>query len=490
VTGTAKAVESFSVFLLTNVLAHAATVSLPAGANARRTAWVIFGAIAWPVIAGNIAIMRLTRWFKGSSSRQTWTGKRHDTMEDASVAGAVAIFIPRCLAPLLVDKWDVVGWTQHCLLLDHQRYPPYNPHGPTRSQWPLVCQYYQFILPPNTKFPGYSNHKFYPASSVLRQAIAVFQIVFSSVNLYTTYWQRVRQGGLSSAFLIAIPYILMSLVNLVTSLLISVYSHVIVLPMAEDVLPGINQERIPEYRNRRSTLHYERYFPSSALSVALSRRRMKRPPALALVETAALSRFQPCELTGGAIVPMLSPVRGPAPIPEHEPEILGARASNAEGEAIGQQGFQPLELTHEVFGPHRSANVMRVEIFPSSENLYEFALKLKPPTMTENAFKNKLIQDLTDYYRTGKKPMRAEGQVSSRQNLSGDGPSTDLSDLRFGLSGNGRPGSPEPDYLGTADKNVDPKGEIERQDLRREDDSNTVGSDENMPIVTPPVTIF
>ena len=245
--GTTQALEGIAIFIAVNILAHAATVCLRPGENTSGTIRTIFGAVIWPVTAGDQAFLLLRRRISKLSQPKSPVASEK-SFEDAATGSALAIFVPKRFAPLLVDKWELVGDGQHSLSLDHGRNPILDPLRKRDPQFRFnsVQHYYNFILPPTCQFPGYRSYKIYPMSSALRQGIAVLQIVYSNYKLYTTYQDSVRQNGLSSPYIVVVPYVLMSLVNLLCSAFVGFYTHVTVLPMAKDEFPPHNSEFIPE----------------------------------------------------------------------------------------------------------------------------------------------------------------------------------------------------------------------------------------------------
>ena len=102
-------------------------------------------------------------------------------------------------------------------------------------------KYVPFVLPPTTRFPGYQNYRISPSSAGLGQIIGVVQIVLSSRQLYLNYSSSLLTDGLSSPYVSVIPYILMSIVNLITNTLVGSYTQVTMLPMARDTLPKDNE---------------------------------------------------------------------------------------------------------------------------------------------------------------------------------------------------------------------------------------------------------
>jgi hypothetical protein len=255
--GLTAASETFVLFILLNIIAHVGTVLINPGQNKRAICIAYFAAVIWPVTAGDTAFRLLTRWLRRAAGSSIVGGGF--TLEDAAVAGAVAIFIPRRFAPLIEGRWDRLRTDQHALVLNHRRQPHCTvEEGFFVYKWHkrnCVLNYYCYILPPNSTFDGYKGFKHYPTSSILPQLIAIVNIVSSCYRLYHSTIDSIDVAGLSSPYLIVIPYAVMSTINLVCRLLVGSYTHVIILPMGSDpTIPEDNLWIIDEGNNRRSSM--------------------------------------------------------------------------------------------------------------------------------------------------------------------------------------------------------------------------------------------
>ena len=159
---------------------------------------------------------------------------RADTLQDAAISGAVAICIPFELAPLLVGRWELANENRNIIMLDDAKY--FWAERPTPKQLELIVplakfpRYIPFILPPGVEFnENLRNKKITPESSALSSLIAVTQIILSVVQLYNKYDPSVATQGLSSPYLIVIPYFLMSFVNLLANVFVGSYRRVTML---------------------------------------------------------------------------------------------------------------------------------------------------------------------------------------------------------------------------------------------------------------------
>jgi hypothetical protein len=235
------------------------------GSNKRALCRAYFAAVIWPVSAGDTAFRMIARWMDRSSFSGAVGGG--STLEDAAVAGALGVLVPKRFAPLVEGRWDRLHSTQHALLLDQHHLPNVKVNegfllgnGFRRNR---VLDYYCYILPPACEFHGYRKYKVFPASSILRQLIAIVNIVSSCYRLYRSYISQIDQMGLSAPYLIVIPYAIMSLINLFCSLLVGSYTQVSILPMWEEDLPLHNASIIKEEgANRRSLMATSPDFPA------------------------------------------------------------------------------------------------------------------------------------------------------------------------------------------------------------------------------------
>jgi len=244
------AIEAFISFLVTNIIAHAASVFFPEGWDLFSNVKAILSSIFMPIFAGDTAFHSLNRWITrlihGKMAFKDLFGG--GTFEDAAVSGVVAISVPLRFAPLLAGKWDLATRHQGILMLNNHNYwSPGSPNDIAKlsSQLPFKSSGHQrmyaaFILPPTTRFPGYTNYSLSPTTSWLPQIIALVQAVLSSRSLFLNYSTSILTDGLSSPYIVVVPYIFMSLVNILTNTLVTSYTQITMLPMAVEQLPKEN----------------------------------------------------------------------------------------------------------------------------------------------------------------------------------------------------------------------------------------------------------
>lgn len=68
-----------------------------------------------------------------------------------------------------------------------------------------------------------------PQSAIVKNAVGIFQLAYSSFELFYGNWSTMRHQGLSSPYIVVVPYILMSFINLVVNLMIPSYPYVTIL---------------------------------------------------------------------------------------------------------------------------------------------------------------------------------------------------------------------------------------------------------------------
>lgn len=248
------AIQSLVTFYATNIFAHAATLHLRPGVSWKDNVRAVFRAVVEPVTAGEVAFSAIGRWLvrlREGDRRVTLTwAAGGDSFEYAVTAGALAITVPLQYAPLLAERWRRVTSRENVIMLDHTTWKPtpeakINEPVGWKKLWKST-RYVPYILPPTTRFPGYENHKISTSSSVLPQIIGTLQLILSGRQIYLHFRSSFREDGLSSPYVIVIPYFLMTLVNLLANMLVSSYTNITVLPMAKDKLPALNKAYVHE----------------------------------------------------------------------------------------------------------------------------------------------------------------------------------------------------------------------------------------------------
>jgi hypothetical protein len=184
-----------------------------------------------PITAGTVATHAIITFILGVKNcgiKWALFLSSKEGLGDAIPAGAVGIFIPRDLAPVVAGRWKLVGDERHSLMLNHEKTRP--KHTSREPHIPAPDAHLEFILPPQSRLPGYKNCKFYPSSNFANELIAIVQLIYGVYQLVNNYGSEIWLMGLSSPYICVIPYLYMSLVNLLANLLMPSYSHIVILP--------------------------------------------------------------------------------------------------------------------------------------------------------------------------------------------------------------------------------------------------------------------
>jgi hypothetical protein len=291
--GNWNATQTLIAFLGTNIIAHAATVRLPAGASRGFKMFSIVVVILQPVFAGEVALHSVSRWWKRWRQRwrqerpgkegKTWiTLSRGYRLEDAATSGAVAIFIPLQFVPLVKGRWDQISVGKHTktTLLGDYPVPHAKKIGLPFKPAAHFPRYVPFAVPPNTKFKGeLARRRIHPSSSVLSYIIGLAQAGVSARQLYLNYKAFVGVEGLSSPYLVVIPYMLMSLVNLIANLLLSNFRQVTIIPWKNTRPIPLNEVYIVNFQHTDGKKSQEQH-------------KHPHPRVLAVREEVQLRRFK------------------------------------------------------------------------------------------------------------------------------------------------------------------------------------------------------
>jgi hypothetical protein len=216
------------LFFALNVLAHAATIHPRTGATKMNSFLRMLFMLVAPITAGTVATNAIITFIlnvKKFGIKWAVFPKGKESLQNAIPAGAVAISIPKELAPVLAGRWKLVGNQRHSLSLDGQRsHKSKEPHIPTADAK------LDFILPSTSRLSGYTDHKFYPASTFTNEFIAALQLVYVIWQIFRDPRDEMQSLGLSSPYVFAVPYLFMSFINLVANIVMPTYSHVVILP--------------------------------------------------------------------------------------------------------------------------------------------------------------------------------------------------------------------------------------------------------------------
>lgn len=150
------------------------------------------------------------------------------SLQCAVTSGSIAIRVPDTLVQALPRTylgWSLVSDAHDIVELSHGS----GLHSPKGSSL--------FKLPRTTRVVGdhYTINRFYPASNSLGTVIALLQLGYGAYQSYVEYGYLIRNQGLSSPFLFSLPYLYMSLVNLIANLVKPIYTPITILsPVTDD----------------------------------------------------------------------------------------------------------------------------------------------------------------------------------------------------------------------------------------------------------------
>jgi hypothetical protein len=237
-----SSVQSFVVFLATNIVAHAITIYLAPGTDLFTSVYKVYQALLLPVKAGDGASHAIWRYMQRSKTLRGSHVIGGSHFEDAVTAGAIAVVVPLQYAPLLKGRWDSVQH-QRLVMLDNKKF--WYGAQDTRREFKNLpftindshSRYVPFILPPRTTFPDYEEYRIASQSNALARIVAIAQLVLSTWQLVLHYGNSMAKNGLASPFLVVVPYLLMTFINLVANVLVGSYPQVTVLPTNKEKLP-------------------------------------------------------------------------------------------------------------------------------------------------------------------------------------------------------------------------------------------------------------
>jgi hypothetical protein len=213
--------------MVSNILAHAATVRCPPGSNTSLTVVRCIAAVLSPISIGRSPFDAIARWWQrlqfnvkqeqGLKAKITAAfelgGSGTNMLENAIVAGAVVIYIPPRYRRWVQGYWVRINNDQRMVrsesptdvLLTH-----------TQSDFNEMDDEY-FCLPATTLFKSTETCWFPSLSSFLPQIIAILQLVLSSRQLYLNYNTSIQDYGLASPYLAVVPFLFMTFINFIAN---------------------------------------------------------------------------------------------------------------------------------------------------------------------------------------------------------------------------------------------------------------------------------
>ena len=186
-----------------------------------QTVSMILSPISSSVSAFNASVMFALKIVRGNSA--ICGGGARTPLHDAISAGAIAIRIPIRFVSVIPE--DPFGWRKlNDGIPTDETHPSSGSTGNNSTEESVL-----YSLPWDCRFRSPQAPTVYPASNKLKSTLAILQLAYSSFQAYMQYEPVVVCQGLSSPFLIAIPHLYMSSVNLIASLVQGSYTHVTVI---------------------------------------------------------------------------------------------------------------------------------------------------------------------------------------------------------------------------------------------------------------------
>jgi hypothetical protein len=259
-----QAVWQVNLFFAINIFGHAATVHLWSGDGTSTAIRSMFWMIMCPIRAGLSSFHHLLTFFHRLGRKRCRDIFSPTSIQDSIISGAVAIIVPPRFQHLIKGVWDRPE-LHHLYQTTYQKcvFTSGLPCTPTHPLRPHV-----FTLPPNSTAHLTGVH--YPSSGVAQALFGLLQLGYGAYQVYTEYATSSINRGLSSPYIVAVPYLFMSAVNLTANALVRPYTHIIVLtPKEYDFELDNREDNTPKCR-RVVSLTSVRHKPSTVDVEAVS----------------------------------------------------------------------------------------------------------------------------------------------------------------------------------------------------------------------------
>lgn len=220
------AVLNVAIFYIFVCVFHTMTVHNPMPTPTGRRMRQIGSMMLSPVTAGLTSFHSIIFFATKIPTREWQWPWRHSPsiIQDAISAGAVAIPIPNKSVVAIVES--PFGWrkleTGIPIIEVSTKDEIANIDSTVDESTTL------YVLPPLCRLHT-DSLKTVSSSNKLNTILALFQLFCSVTHEYLQYGPSLRVHGLSSPYIFAIPYIYMTLINLVANLVQGSYSHITVL---------------------------------------------------------------------------------------------------------------------------------------------------------------------------------------------------------------------------------------------------------------------
>lgn len=237
-----QAVWDILVFFAVNVLAHCLTMRDYPGQLLSATLWRSCRMAISPVTAGRESFEILEiftksavkRWSQGDCTAAAMQGYSrfhhwaayggYYSIDAAIRSQAVAICVPE---HYLEEVKRRSPWIQ--VTADSQKSVFMNGTTPTKDELDRI------YLVPSCAHTVIAR-EIIPQGTGPKNAISLFQLVYTSFQLFYSDWSTIKKDGLSSPYVVAVPYLAMSSLNLLVNCLVASYTCVTILrPLVEGV---------------------------------------------------------------------------------------------------------------------------------------------------------------------------------------------------------------------------------------------------------------
>lgn len=218
-------VVQVAVFFVGICLVHTVTAHVPIPTCIDDSLGRFFSMILGPIGSGAASFNSIFL-FSVKMGRGNWFCRRNwSSLHDAISAGAVVIRIPVRFTPVLNESPFDWRRVKDCVpKIDGNTFHQHSPSRENPNDETVLCS-----LPANSRLTTNSVKPF-PSSNKLNTVFAILQLVYSAAQAYIQYEPMIRNQGLSSPFIIAIPYLYMNFINLIANLVQGSYMHITIIP--------------------------------------------------------------------------------------------------------------------------------------------------------------------------------------------------------------------------------------------------------------------
>lgn len=150
------------------------------------------------------------------------------SVQDAISAHAIGIRIPNRFEKVIDER--PFGWGK--VEKGVPVFEASSANASTQQNHPIDMTLY---TPPPLSRITHNHPQVFPTSSKLSTSSAILQLIYSTFQGYEQYEVLIRNQGLSSPFIVALPYLYMSFINLVANLVQGSYSHVTAIPPSTQI---------------------------------------------------------------------------------------------------------------------------------------------------------------------------------------------------------------------------------------------------------------